>query len=808
MIFISYAREDGDYIDQLISRLQQHGVDAWYDRRLQIGASWLDVVDAELKKSQAILVILSPDGIHAAGVKREVLKAQSLNKKILPILIGDLKERDIPIWIIDKQYADARNNRDPVPEILRSLADTKADTVSFSASQKRRVPPGVLSDLNASLIVVPDGGRISHDRVGISSGQIGHNQVGIVTSFPNDLDFVRRAQFPVRLIPLDMVPENTLVISNELQNELGLNAVSTDTWQLEFQGFQLVPVRELNLELAIETSLENTVGELERSRDLAGRLIWAGEHVDQAAYEAISLEISGRPYRIARLAPLPANAKSVLEIAPATRLNIFSSSAKSGVDIVILADCSGSMGLDDLTDTSDQTSQKGWFLARPAQRKNLTRMKALQRALTKLLEMRLRISGRVSRIALVAFTRESKVRFPRYGNGMSEIDGSSSPTLIKDFRDAIGLLRAEEAGTDIGQALHYAAELLHKHGHPGNERLIVLISDGADWQPKSSDATGEVLGGLEDPVSLMTHLHETMEIHLHAIGISNKSLFDQWMRIRNPGKQAHISMIPNHDLLNHLVSVGGGDPSRTGDTDVLEEYFSGLGQGVTRRVICPRRTRIPSLQDWERQAILSSSKHVRSEQVLSQIRAERDQLVQDIYEEYVSVNEHAIAITGEALLNPRSGIQSISLSLGRDVLDAQGCSQFVNSLLDLVFNAVPKRPHHFGVPEVLKLISSTIAQDLRDIDKQFNGYFRATNQPNVPIQLGRFAAQLLGNATIEHDDVEAWNKIQLHLLRETAKILQQARIFLFDTLVEVEQTAADSEEEAPKTDDSQFRFIG
>jgi hypothetical protein len=58
--------------------------------------------------------------------------------------------------------------------------------------------------------------------------------------------------------------------------------------------------------------------------------------------------------------PRPASGKTVLEIIPATDLSVFSSSARSGVDIVILADCSGSMGTKDLTDSSDQVPGKGF----------------------------------------------------------------------------------------------------------------------------------------------------------------------------------------------------------------------------------------------------------------------------------------------------------------------------------------------------------------------------------------------------------------------------------------------------------------
>jgi hypothetical protein len=110
-------------------------------------------------------------------------------------------------------------------------------------------------------------------------------------------------------------------------------------------------------------------------------------------------------------------------------------------------------------------------------------MEALQRALRQLLEMRLRTAGRVARIALVRFTTDCAVRFPK-GGGMAELNAGAPDAVVREFREAVALLTPEEAGTDIGQALHYAAQLLHTHGRPGNDRLVVLVSDGATWKPK------------------------------------------------------------------------------------------------------------------------------------------------------------------------------------------------------------------------------------------------------------------------------------------------------------------------------------
>ena len=100
-VFISYAHEDIAYVEQLIARLKQHGVEVWYDRLILVGADLYMAIDEAIGKAQAILVILSPESFNAIGVHREVLKAQALQKTIIPILINDLEGKDIPSWIIE-----------------------------------------------------------------------------------------------------------------------------------------------------------------------------------------------------------------------------------------------------------------------------------------------------------------------------------------------------------------------------------------------------------------------------------------------------------------------------------------------------------------------------------------------------------------------------------------------------------------------------------------------------------------------------------------------------------------------------------
>ncbi|HJQ32502.1 MAG TPA: vWA domain-containing protein [Pyrinomonadaceae bacterium] len=449
-----------------------------------------------------------------------------------------------------------------------------------------------LDSQNATIVVMPQGGLISGDRVAAHPRAAGAARLGLLTVFPGQA--VERGR-PVRVLPLEQVPEGVLAVGADLAEALGMLPVERASWRLNAGGMACQQAEELLLEVTVQHQLEEVVDQLNRSEDLAERLLWVPGGLTG---QPLVIEVGGRPYRVRELHP-PVHGDAIVEVTTQTNVKVFAPGYTSGIDIVILADCSGSMTIPDLTDDADAvTAGGGWNIFRraqaPAAGRSLTRASALQRALHRLLETRLRVSGRTSRIALVSFTTETAVRFPR-GGGMQEVDENAAPEVVQQFRDAVNLLQAERAGTDIGQAIYDAAELLYRHGRPGNDRLIVLISDGANWKPKGQEATGEMVAALQEPVSLVEHLHREMKIHLHAIGISTHDIFMRYFNAAHPGRVPDPSAIPNHQLLEQLVLVGGGDPTQTGDTGVLQRYLTGLGAGVTRHLRRPQAAQPPPL---------------------------------------------------------------------------------------------------------------------------------------------------------------------------------------------------------------------
>lgn len=627
----------------------------------------------------------------------------------------------------------------------------------------------MIDSSNTRLIIVPYGGLISTNRVALAPRRLPSGQTfGLLVAARGEIS--QRTEV-VRAVPVDGVPDDVIAIGGDLAAKLDLREEQSLPWQLQLGGVRHQLLHELCLEITEENQLDHVVGELSRSNDLAGRLLWAPA---SNAQEALYMEVSGTTYRVREASPSP-SPDTVLELAPQTRVSVFAPTMKAGVDIVILADCSGSMSFDDLTDTSDVPSAGVLGLFSRRNERSISRIEALRRALNRLLEMKLSVSGRVSRIALVSFTEEcnnSCIRFPKNGLGMVELDTFASPALVQEFRDAIGLLRAD-GGTRIGPALDFAAELLSRYSRPGNDRLVVLISDGASWKPKTEEATGEEIGGLEDEVLLMDQLHRDMKIHLHAIGISKPEIFHSWWRQKHPREEPHVGSIPNHDLLEQLVQVGGGDPSRIGDSDVLHEYFSGLGSGVSRQVKVAPAAAIPSLNVSETEFLRAAVARFRQAPP-SGVAAERQRLTGEIIDLHVAVNESAVKLTKEVVFHP-SRFAGLYHSMSGESFDRNMFQQFIGDLLEATFDNLHPWLQSDGssrvpypVPSILALVSSPDAHELRFLRQACR---RQDLDPQDAQRLGAIYQRMAGTAALDDRDSARWPVLQLAILRRVRDLL-------------------------------------
>jgi hypothetical protein len=111
-IFVSYKRADLDRVSPVMAYLQERGYRLWYDRGIKGGDDWTAVLEERLASSCGLLLFISQASIDSKYVRREVLFADSMEKRIISIRLESVQLRHgmkllLPRYqIIDHGVAD------------------------------------------------------------------------------------------------------------------------------------------------------------------------------------------------------------------------------------------------------------------------------------------------------------------------------------------------------------------------------------------------------------------------------------------------------------------------------------------------------------------------------------------------------------------------------------------------------------------------------------------------------------------------------------------------------------------------------
>ncbi len=138
-VFISYSRKDISFVEQLAADLKNAGLDVWYDvSSLGGGSRWRVEIEAAIKNSQFVIVVLSPDSIASEWVEREFLFASNLDRKIIPLMY---RSCELTLNYLDLNYIDVQDEKyiQNIDDILKALSAVDTET-SLPASDVKRPP--------------------------------------------------------------------------------------------------------------------------------------------------------------------------------------------------------------------------------------------------------------------------------------------------------------------------------------------------------------------------------------------------------------------------------------------------------------------------------------------------------------------------------------------------------------------------------------------------------------------------------------------------------------------------------------------
>lgn len=120
--FISHAKEDGDFAENLKGRLREAGLDGWIDIDvLEAGVDWRKEIDEAILDSRALILVLSPDSKASEYVTYEWAFALGSGLRIVPLM---LRDTSIHPRLEVFQYLDFTNRRARPWSRLFSLCTT------------------------------------------------------------------------------------------------------------------------------------------------------------------------------------------------------------------------------------------------------------------------------------------------------------------------------------------------------------------------------------------------------------------------------------------------------------------------------------------------------------------------------------------------------------------------------------------------------------------------------------------------------------------------------------------------------------
>jgi CRP-like cAMP-binding protein len=106
-VFVSYAREDQEFVLRLAQDIFREGIDVWMDQlNIALGSSWAREVGKALDTCNTMLLVLSAASLASTNVEDEWNYFLDKGKWIVPVL---LEECDIPFRLTRIHYLDFVN---------------------------------------------------------------------------------------------------------------------------------------------------------------------------------------------------------------------------------------------------------------------------------------------------------------------------------------------------------------------------------------------------------------------------------------------------------------------------------------------------------------------------------------------------------------------------------------------------------------------------------------------------------------------------------------------------------------------------
>ena len=144
-VFLSYSRDDRDYVTKLAGWLEGHGVKVWFDHDIDYGAKWKAEIQSQLDASTVVLVVMSKSARRSRWVGREVDRAKQRHILILPVL---LEPDGIVDRVADLQFENVAGGQMPGLRLCQKLPGflvSEMDIANGLTAEQRDIAQHIVS---------------------------------------------------------------------------------------------------------------------------------------------------------------------------------------------------------------------------------------------------------------------------------------------------------------------------------------------------------------------------------------------------------------------------------------------------------------------------------------------------------------------------------------------------------------------------------------------------------------------------------------------------------------------------------------
>jgi TolB-like protein len=139
-VFVSYASQDAAVANLIVENLEQHGLKCWIaPRDVKPGAQYADAIVRAINDAKAVVLVMSGSAVGSSHVAREVERAASKGKPIIPFRIDNAAlNPELEYFLSNSQWIDV-----PKLGMPAALARLKEAVGQGSVPLSQAVPPRV-----------------------------------------------------------------------------------------------------------------------------------------------------------------------------------------------------------------------------------------------------------------------------------------------------------------------------------------------------------------------------------------------------------------------------------------------------------------------------------------------------------------------------------------------------------------------------------------------------------------------------------------------------------------------------------------